>query len=77
MGSFRFSDVGRNLIVASTDMIGLSKKSVLNQRGSKYVRSQHYSETEFASDVYGHKGVYEDNLVVNEIVQFEIVRVRA
>ena len=72
MGSFRFSDVERNLIVASTDMIGLSKKSVCDVPLENKIRSRHYSETEFLSDVYGSQGVYSDNHVTEETLKLDI-----
>ena len=72
MGSFRFSDVDRNLIVASTDMIGLSKKPVFDVPLQSLVRSRHYSETEFASDIYGSDGVYNNRLVKDESLKFDL-----
>ena len=75
MGSFRFSDVDRNFIVASTDMIGLSKKPVFDVPLTNQVRSRHYSETEFASDIYGADGVYNDRLVIDESLKLDLTYV--
>ena len=72
MGTFRFSDVDRNLIVASTDMPSLSKGSFDKQTINRK-KHAHYSKTEYASDVYGENGVYVDRLVTNEEVWIDSI----
>ena len=74
-GSFRFSDVARNLIVASTDMLGLSKQPLLDNSLRRAQARSHYSETEFMSDIYGEKGVYKDSLVTNEDVAIQLIHI--
>jgi hypothetical protein len=70
MGYFRFSDVDRNLVVASTDMTDLSKKPLVDSE-RRFLRP-HYSETEFASDVYGSEGVYVDKHAVDESIEIKL-----
>jgi len=60
MGAFRFSDVGRHLVVASTDMKDLSTTAISASEKLKMGLRPHYSQTEFSSDVYGDAGVYID-----------------
>jgi predicted metallopeptidase len=74
MGYYRFSDVERNLIVASTDMTGLLKKSFVDAPGQKLIRS-HYSQTEFLSDIYGTNGVYADTLASSEDIKLDLAYV--
>ena len=71
MNAFRFTDVDRNLIVASTDMIDLTTSPLENQQASLR-KPAHYSETEAVDDVFGSKGVYVDNLVTKEEVVLQI-----
>jgi len=75
MNAFRFTDLDRNLIVASTDMIDLTTTPL--QEVNKQVnlrKPAHYSETEAMDDVFGAKGVYMDNLVTNEEIRLEVTR---
>ena len=62
MGYFRFSDVERNLLVASTNMPDLSKRSLLDdsrQDGTTRIQP-HYSKLPDVADVFGTEGVYLD-----------------
>jgi hypothetical protein len=81
MGALRFSDVDRNMIVASTGMIELSKDPILSVdeiiaqaqkgEGTSHV---HYSQFEHVNDVFGAEGIYVDNLVTNEEVTLVVHR---
>jgi hypothetical protein len=83
-GAFRFSDSERNLIVASTQLEGLEKKPRAVRHATRGVVQRqaeaqaafkpnaHYSETQKGVIVWGHKGVYRDNLVSPERLIFHI-----
>lgn len=73
MNAFRFTDVDRNLIVASTDMIDLTT-TPLETRRESLRRPAHYSEIEALDDVFGTKGVYKDNMVTNEMIRLKVAR---
>lgn len=68
MGAFRFSDIDRNIIVASTNMPDVEKSAMLVSSGSS-VQRNHYSKSETGVDVYGSDNVYIDKVVTNEKVQ--------
>ena len=74
MNAFRFTDVDRNLIVASTDMIDLTTTPLEKMTQDNLRKPAHYSETEAMDDVFGAKGVYVDNLVMNEEIRLEVSR---
>lgn len=81
MGALRFSDVDRNVMVASTGMTELSKDPILTvneitaqgQR-DKATSHVHYSQFEHVNDVFGADGIYVDNLVTNENVKLSVYR---
>lgn len=66
MNAFRFTDVARNMIVASTDMIDLTTTPLSAPRSLR--KRVHYSETQDLDDVFGSKGIYVDNMVTNDEV---------
>jgi hypothetical protein len=73
MGHFRFSDIDRNLLVASTDMPDMTKKSLrIEAERTKRLRP-HYSETEHASDVFGERGVYIDSQAIDQPIRLDLV----
>lgn len=74
MNAFRFTDMDRNLIVASTDMIDLTTTPLETKKNNNLRRSVHYSETEALDDVFGTKGVYKDNMVTNEEIRLKVTR---
>jgi hypothetical protein len=76
MGAMRFTDVERNILVASTDMPGLSKKP-LSPKG--YFRTPetkaHYSKAVKGwkgFHIWGTNDVYIDSLVSNELVKINL-----
>jgi hypothetical protein len=81
-GAFRFTDIDRNLLVASTDLPGISKtplqtiESTMNRRlrpaTEHETEKAHYSGTG-QSQVWGTDGVYKDNMVNNEIIRLELL----
>lgn len=73
MNAFRFTDIDRNLIVASTDMIDLTS-TPLEAKRENLRQPAHYSETEALDDVFGTKGVYKDNMVTNEKIRLKVTR---
>jgi hypothetical protein len=81
MGALRFSDVNRNMIVASTGMTELSKDAILTVEQAGEIRQVqtshvHYSNFEHVHDVFGAQGIYVDNLVSNEAIQVKISRIK-
>jgi len=72
MGEQRFSDVGRNLLVASTNQDRFAKKAIekvdTTKKGKK--KHAHYSESE--SEIVGEYGVYKDTLVMTETVRLVV-----
>lgn len=79
MGALRFSDVDRNMMVASTGMTDLSKDPILTLEEAAQAREEeishvHYSMFEHVNDVFGAEGIYVDNLVNNEVIRFSIAR---
>lgn len=70
MNAFRFTDVDRNTIVASTDMIDLTMTPLAPQTNLR--KPAHYSETEALDDVFGSKGVYQDKMVTNEVIKLKL-----
>jgi hypothetical protein len=78
MGALRFSDVDRNMIVASTGMTELSKDPILafedqlKQASEVEASHLHYSSFEHANDVFGADSIYVDNLVTNEWIRVKI-----
>jgi hypothetical protein len=79
-GAFRFTDIDRNLLVASTDLPGISKtplqtiESTMNRRLRPAVEDgpESYRGTG-QSQVWGSDGVYKDNMVNNEIIRLELL----
>lgn len=71
LGAFRFSDVERNLIVASTNLIGLNEKE-LESLPSK---AQHVrvKDASAPSDVVILSASYKDGKVVRNAVKLELV----
>jgi hypothetical protein len=81
MGALRFSDVNRNMIVASTGMTELSKDPILTVEQAGEIREVktshvHYSEFERVNDVFGAQSIYVDNLVSNELIRLMISRIK-
>eukprot|EP00978_Attheya_sp_CCMP212_P032584 scaffold128060_cov55-Attheya_sp.AAC.1 len=81
LGAFRHSDPERNIIVATTDLRGLSKAplepSAIGQLQKKegMVRQKekvHYSATNSDCWVWGTRGVYKDNMVNNEEIRLNV-----
>lgn len=73
MNAFRFTDIDRNLIVASTDMIDLTT-TPLEVRKEGLRQPAHYSGIEALDDVFGTKGVYKDKMVTNEMIRLKVAR---
>jgi hypothetical protein len=73
MGHFRFSDVDRNLLLASTDMPDMTKTSLLAEAEKMKRLRPHYSQTEHASDVFGERGVYIDNQSIDQPIRLQLV----
>jgi hypothetical protein len=77
MGALRFSDVDRNLMIASTGMTELSKDPILTVEEASRVQTGdashiHYSHFEHVNDIFGAQGIYVDNLVTNEAIKLVV-----
>jgi hypothetical protein len=78
MGELRFTDVDRNILVASTDQTLLTKSpfetfaSNLDHLNHQHAKS-HYSTMEHSSDIFGTTDIYIDSLVTNENYKLRIV----
>ena len=82
LGALRMSDVDRNVIVATTDMQGLSKDpvktspsrlgSVPKENKTPGERPPHYSLAGKGDWLWGTRYVYSDDLTANEIITFKI-----
>jgi len=82
LGAMRLSDPIRNMIVATTDMPGLSKAPILTsqllQSKTKEKPRDHYSKTAssytWGPHVWGTEGVYINHVTSNERINLEVVR---
>jgi Glycosyltransferase sugar-binding region containing DXD motif len=80
MEAHRITDVDRNIMLASTDMVDLTKSPLLpplsTHRSVRTVKRpeipQHYSYLEFFNQVFGSVGVYTDDQVHNEIIKLSM-----
>ena len=72
MGAFRFTDMDRNIVFASTDYPGLTKSPVAISRQRSAVQKPHYSKCD-VGDVYGEQFVHVDKNVTNERVVIDVV----
>lgn len=83
LGALRMSDVDRNVIVATTDMQGLSKDpmstspsnrlgSVAKKNRAPGERPPHYSLAGKGDWLWGTRYVYSDDLTANEIIRFKV-----
>jgi hypothetical protein len=82
MGAFRFSDSERNVIIASTDLPGLSKVPLAYESGGNTLRGRsirkatrtlkakrpHYSISNEGERLWGTHDVYADDIVEDEII---------
>jgi len=68
LGAFRFSDSERNILLASTDLQGLTK-TPLRYEGEKPSHEKpkpHYSKSTQGHQIWGAQGVYSDDMATNE-----------
>ena len=75
MGAFRFTDVDRGVVVASTNMEGMlpTDKDAFDAdilEIPKETKSEvnHYSKAEIGVDIFGSERVYIDKFVANEVI---------
>ena len=73
LGAMRFTDVERNILVASTDMPGLSKLP-LSTSGSirKSQGRKHYSLAGKGSWLWGTRDIYNNMNVSNEYINLKV-----
>lgn len=74
LGAFRFSDAERNVIIATTDLPGLSKAPMLYET-SQNLRNKHtvhYSISTRGQQLWGTHDVYTDDLVEEEVVALNV-----
>lgn len=79
LGAFRFSDSERNVIIASTDLPGLSKAPIFyessqNLRSGKtaILQKPHYSISTRGQQLWGTHDVYADDLVEDEVITLKV-----
>jgi hypothetical protein len=73
MGAMRFTDVERGLVLASTDMEGLSKDRLRSPSDHSYLKIKpHYSSSGKGFSLWGTKGVYRDNMVSTRKITIHI-----
>ena len=79
MEANRISDVDRNVMVASTDMIDMNKSPLLPPRvipqllrSEHLVMKRHYTYLNYVNDVFGSIDVYIDDQVKNEVVKLSL-----
>jgi len=79
MGAFRFTDVDRGIIVASTNMNGMvhMDKDAFDADAETPNEGRdemtHYSKSEIGVDVFGSELVYIDKYVTNEVISLSFV----
>ena len=80
LGAFRFNDPERNVMIASTDLQGLSKSPLVYQSGGSTLRGRgnlkqkrpHYSISTEGQKLWGTHDVYADDVVEDEIVSLVV-----
>jgi len=79
LGAFRFNDPERNVMIASTDLEGLSKAPMVYENENSHnlrrkVKEQkpHYSISTAGEKLWGTHDVYADDLVEDEVVSLVI-----
>ena len=83
LGALRMTDVDRNVIVATTDMQGLSKDPIKTSPSNRLggvtknnrapgERPPHYSLAGKGDWLWGTRYVYSDDLTANEIIRFKV-----
>lgn len=70
LGELRFTDVERNLLVASTNQDLIAKEAIKVFDDEEEISSLHYSKSE--TNVVGEAKIYRDSLVSNEQVRIRI-----
>lgn len=80
LGAFRISDPERSLMLASTDLPGVTKEPreaagyLPKNKEARKVRRKvaHYSSTALGGPIWGGHNVYEDDMVDPEEIRFAV-----
>ena len=78
LGAFRFNDPERNVMIASTDLEGLSKAPMVYENENshnlriKVKQKPHYSISTAGERLWGTHDVYADDLVEDVVVSLVI-----
>jgi hypothetical protein len=80
LGAFWFNDPEQNVMIASTDLSGLSKAPLIYESNSQNLRSRsilmkskpHYSISTVGQQLWGTHDVYADDVVENDVVSFNV-----
>jgi len=77
LGEFRFSDPERNIMIASTELVGLVKSPMIYEkqqaRSKTGLRQKpHYSISTAGQQLWGTHDVYEDDLVQDERISLVV-----
>ena len=72
LGELRFTDINRNLLIASSNQNKIARMPIpsLDKAEMKKKTSIHYSKSE--SDIVGEYGTYRDKIPSNEMIQIRI-----
>ena len=73
LGIHRFIDTVRNVIIASTDIPGVSKIPVVDDDMSTKQQNLHYSRGMNKDFIWGSQFVYADKLVTNETIVLDMI----
>jgi hypothetical protein len=75
LGELRFTDINRNLLIASSNQDLFATKAPLRQSESDapIETPAHYSQSNTKSDIVGEFGTYKDDQVVNERIRLQVI----
>lgn len=71
LGAMRFTDAERNIMVASTDMNGLSKKPLRNHKSDHKSNGMKHYSLNSGSWLWGTRGIYNDTKVSTEYIKLK------
>jgi hypothetical protein len=73
MGELRFTDINRNLLIASSNQDVFAKTPLSQSEYEQIKTPAHYSECNTKSDIVGEFGTYKDDQVANERIRLQVI----
>jgi hypothetical protein len=73
LGELRFTDINRNLLIASSNQDLFAKKPLSQSESEQIETPAHYSTSNTKSDIVGEFGTYKDDQVVNEHIRLQVI----